>query len=172
MSVELVVGVAIVALFLLRKRIPQRPNDTIFAVAVAEAQRAGVDPAIFLGIIEIESGWQEDAVNNTGGDAARGGAYGLTQMTLTTARAFVPDITPHELLDARTNLRVAGMLLEANAKRSRDWRDVAAMWNSGRTFDGAPSSTRDVYVPKVLEAANAYATDLSLDLGDAPGGTV
>lgn len=162
-----------VALVLWARRgaaVAARRGDPIFDYAVETALAAGVDPAVFLGIIEVESRWKPDATNLVGADGARGGAFGLTQMTLRTARAFRPDITPAELLDWKTNLDVAGQLLAENARRiSPLWPDVAAAWNSGRSFDRAPEVTRYDYVPKVLAAANRYATDLSLDLGDAQG---
>lgn len=142
-------------------------SDPIFELAVQTAQRAGVDPAILLGIIKVESNWNPSATNLVGADAARGGAYGLTQMTLRTARAFDPTITGAELLDPVTNLRFAGQLLTDNARRGgKEWPDVAAMWNSGRPFDNAPESTRYKYVPRVLAAADSYARDLTLDLGE------
>lgn len=158
---------AAVALMLWSRRARASKGDPLFQMAVETAQRAGVDPAVFLGIIEVESGWNPRATNLVGPDAARGGAFGLTQLTLQTARAFVPSITGDELLDPVTNLQIAGMLLEENRRRSSPmWEDVAAMWNSGKPNDRAPEKTRYSYVPKVLDAANRYATDLSLDLGE------
>lgn len=166
-----VLGAAVVAFILWSRRgAAAKPGEPLFDAAVRTARNAGVDPAIFLGIIEVESGWNPRATNLSGPDAARGGAFGLTQMTLRTARAFEPSITGDELLDPNTNLRIAGLLLAENARRgSPMWPDVAAMWNSGRRFDEAPEVTRYKYVPKVLAAANRYATNLSLDLGDDEG---
>lgn len=161
------IGAAVVAFILWSRRARTSKEDPLFRMAVQTAQRAGVDPAVFLGIIEVESAWDPRATNLVGADAARGGAFGLTQLTLKTARAFVPTITGDELLDPATNLQIAGMLLEENRRRSSPmWEDVAAMWNSGRPNDAAPEKTRYGYVPKVLDAANRYATDLSLDLGE------
>lgn len=164
-------GAAVVAfLFWSRRKAVASSSDPLFELAVRTAQGAGVDPAVFLGIIEVESNWNAKATNLVGADAGRGGAFGLTQMTLKTARAFDPSITGDDLLDPVTNLRIAGLLLAENAMRgSPEWPDVAAMWNSGRRFDEAPEVTRYKYVPKVLAAANRYATDLTLDLGDAQG---
>lgn len=168
-----VIGALAVAAILWARRataVAPRRGDTIFDYAVETAKAAGVDPAVFLGIIEVESGWNPAATNLVGSDASRGGAFGLTQMTLRTARALRPGITGNELLDPKTNLDVAGELLAENARRiSPLWPDVAAAWNSGRSFDTAPEVTRYNYVPKVLAAANRYATNLDLDLGDAEG---
>jgi soluble lytic murein transglycosylase-like protein len=164
---------AVVAVVLWSRRgaaVNPRRGDSIFDYAVQTAQAAGVDPAVFLGIIEVESAWKPNATNLIGPDGARGGAFGLTQMTLRTAQGLRPGITGEELLDPRTNLDVAGQLLAENARRiSPLWPDVAAAWNSGRSFDTAPERTRYDYVPKVLAAANRYATNLDLDLGDAEG---
>ena len=156
------------ALFLLMRRKPETAaKDDLFQLAVQTAQSAGVDPAVFLGIIQTESRWNPAATNLVGPDAARGGAYGLTQLTLKTAQALEPGITPEQLLDPVTNLRVAGLLLADNRRRGGSlWPDVAAMWNSGSKFDSAPESTRYEYVPRVLTAANAYATNLAVDLGE------
>ncbi len=164
----LILGAAVVVLVMLSRRpAAASSGDPTFRLAVDTALSAGVDPAILLGIIKVESNWNPGATNLVGPDGARGGAYGLTQMTLRTARAFDPDVTGEQLLDPVTNLRFAGLLLADNRSRAgADWRDVAAMWNSGRPFDQAPEVTRYRYVPKVLEAANRYATDLSLDLGE------
>lgn len=134
---------------------PDAPPD-LQAMARTIASDAGVNPAVFLGIIEVESGWNEAATNLSGPDAARGGAWGLTQLTLRTAHALDPDVTGQELLDGVTNLRIAGLLLRDNARRSVDDRDVAALWNSGKLYNRAPPSTRNIYVPKVLTAARKY----------------
>lgn len=138
--------------------IPDAPDAApdLEALARSIATDVGVNPAVFLGIIEVESGWNEAATNLSGPDAARGGAWGLTQLTLTTARSLEPGITGQQLLDGVSNLRVAGLLLRDNARRSVDDKDTAAMWNSGKLYDRAPTSTRNSYVPKVLEAAKKY----------------
>jgi soluble lytic murein transglycosylase-like protein len=160
-------GGALALVLLMRRRSEPTTTDDLVQLAVQTAQGAGVDPAVFLGIIQVESRWNPSATNLVGPDAARGGAYGLTQLTLKTARALEPSITPEQLLDPVTNLRVAGLLLKDNRRRGGAlWPDVAAMWNSGRRFDAAPESTRYDYVPRVLAAANDYASDLSVDLGE------
>jgi soluble lytic murein transglycosylase-like protein len=165
-------GAALVLILMARKRAAAATStgekaDPNFDLAVRTAQDAGIDPAILLGIIKVESAWNPNATNLVGSDAARGGAFGLVQMTLRTARGFDPDVTGEQLLDPVTNLRFAGLLLaEIRQRFGADWRDVAAAWNSGKAFDYAPEVTRYKYVPKVLAAANAYATDLSLDLGE------
>lgn len=122
----------------------------------AAASTAGVDYATLAAIVEIESRWRPDARNETGTDAARGGAYGLTQMTLRTAQALRPGTSREYLLTPEGNLDVAAQLMRDNARRSRDPKDLAAMWNSGKVFDKAPEVTRETYVPRFLSARAKY----------------
>lgn len=153
-------GVGAVLFLLSRRAAASAPASSdraqIEQLARAAAASAGVPPGVMFAIIEIESNWNPSATNLTGGDAARGGAYGLTQMTLATARHFEPRITGQELLDPATNLRVAGKLMQDNARRSRDPKDLAAMWNSGKTFDRAPEVTREKYVTRFLSKLSKY----------------
>lgn len=120
------------------------------------ASRAGVPFPVLAAIVDIESSWNADAKNLTGGDAARGGAYGLSQLTLRTARAFDPNVTPEQLLEPGKHLELAAKLMADNARRSRDPKDLAAMWNSGKVFDKAPEVTRERYVPRFLAALAKY----------------
>lgn len=121
------------------------------------AIRAGVDPNVWLAMITVESNWNPDAVNQGPGDAARGGAWGLSQITVKTAQAVEPGITGPELLDVDTHLRVAEALLTDIAARALVAEDVPSLWNSGRRLDSAPDSTRYIYVPKVMRLAKAEA---------------
>ena len=121
------------------------------------AAAAGIDYATLAAIVEIESNWKPEAKNETGSDAARGGAYGLTQMTLRTAQSLRRNVTREQLLTAAGNLEIASMLMRENARRSRDPKDLAAMWNSGRVFDKAPEVTRETYVPRFLAARSKYS---------------
>jgi soluble lytic murein transglycosylase-like protein len=163
MSGEVLLLVAALVAWWAMKKAPQtQPDDPdVFDAAKAVATAAGIDPAVFLGIIYVESGWRADAKVTSGSDGERGGAYGLTQMTLRTAQALDPSINADALLDPFVNIRVAGQLLAENARVSTDPKDVAAMWNSGRVFDRAPESTRTRYVPAVLRAAKNYSPDVA-----------
>lgn len=154
MSWELLAALAVVVVLSMRRS--SSPSPDLKQLVADAADTAGVDRALFFGIVEVESGWNPDARNLAGSDGARGGAWGLTQMTVRTAQLFEPSITGEELLDPVVNLRVAAQLMADNARRSRKWDDLAAMWNSGKLADRAPNSTRYTYVPKVLEAADRY----------------
>jgi soluble lytic murein transglycosylase-like protein len=120
------------------------------------AARAGVPAGVLEAIVDIESSWDPSASNRTGGDEARGGAFGLTQLTLKTARSFDPRVTPEDLLDPVKHLIIASKLMADNARRSRDPKDLASMWNSGKVFDKAPEVTRESYVPRFLTALSKY----------------
>lgn len=120
------------------------------------AARAGVPAGVMEAIVDIESSWNPSASNRTGGDEARGGAFGLTQLTLKTAQAFDGRVTPADLLDPEKHLVIAAKLMADNARRSRDPKDLASMWNSGKVFDKAPEVTREKYVPRFLAALTKY----------------
>ena len=153
MSWELIAAAAVVLVLMMRRSSP--PPD-LQQLAADAADRAGVDRALFFAIIEVESNWNPDAKNLGPADAARGGAWGLTQLTLRTARAYAPGIEGEQLLDPARNLDIASQLMRDNARRSKRWDDLAAMWNSGKVADRAPDSTRYKYIPAVLAAAQRY----------------
>lgn len=111
-----------------------------------------------LAIAATESDFRAGAMNNRNeGDVARGGSYGLCQMSLQTAKALAPDCTVEDLLDPTTNSEIAAMLVSQLARRYTDIKDVAAAYNSGKRFAHAPSSTRAIYVPRILANMKAYA---------------
>lgn len=55
-----------------------------------------VNPSLVMGIIGNESRFNPDAKNLTGGDLARGGAWGLMQMTLATAQGVAKILPPDQ----------------------------------------------------------------------------
>ena len=134
----------------------KRSKAELEPLVIEAAARAGVPAGVLEAIVDIESNWNPSASNRTGGDEARGGAFGLTQLTLKTARAFDPRVTPDDLLDPEKHLAIASKLMADNARRSRDPKDLAAMWNSGKVFDKAPEVTREKYVPRFLAALTKY----------------
>ncbi len=97
-------------------------------------------------------------VNMTGGDAKRGGAWGLNQITLQTAREHGFTGDPKELLDPRKNVEWIARILSAPIDKHGKRRDkpktlqeAASMWNSG-TYpqDGdTPQVTLNEYIPGV-----------------------
>lgn len=102
------------------------------------AQRHGVDPDVAEAIGVIESNLDPTAVNNTGNDAARGGAFGATQITLKTAAAYGFTGTGDDLLNSpETQAELTATILAANP--SSDPQDAAAWWNAGkRSVDDLP----------------------------------
>ena len=65
--------------------------------------------------------------------------------------------TGPELLDPVKHFEVAELLLRDIADRALIAEDVPAIWNSGKRFDDAPSSTRYQYVPRVMRQAKIEA---------------
>lgn len=121
-----------------------------------------------------ESSLRPDQVNNKGGDAALGGAYGLCQVTLHTARRYVADITPEELLVPGTNAAIAARICADNNKRvPGSFVDVLALYNDGKLYSSPhlSSHTRDEYIPRVLHFADVYrgfAARISLQIAEEP----
>jgi hypothetical protein len=140
-------------------------------LAARIAVERGAAPRLMLATIDTESAWNVQATNLGPGDAERGGAWGLTQLTYRTAvdvddknggewsRAY-PGRPAATLLDPQLNLELAAALMRECANRSRaagaavgsleEARNVAALWNSGRLYDDAPTVTRDVHVPRFV----------------------
>lgn len=118
------------------------------AMVIETATRHKVDPALVLAIIRQESDFRAPATNKTGGDLARGGAYGLMQMTLKTAIGLGFKGEPEALLDPQTNLNYGCLLLSQLGKRKGyNVADVMAAYNSGKPKSKAPPSTL-VYVAR------------------------
>jgi len=87
----------------LSKHIPDKQTRETFLFSVHyEANRAGLDPHLVLGLIEIESGFRKYAVSNAG---ARG--Y-MQVMPFWTRTIGTPD---HDLFHLRTNLRYGCTIL-------------------------------------------------------------
>ena len=155
----------------------ERPVKPLAAVlrwrALAEewGPPAGVPVALVLAIIHVESAGRPDAGNFGPGDARRGGARGLMQMTLTTAHAlgFPRSDDPDLLYDPSQNVRFGARLLAQLVHRfAGDFRDVACGYNSGKGYAKAPPVTREVYAPRVLAAMTAYAAVLAPPVPPAP----
>ena len=87
----------------LSKRIPDRETrETLLYTVHYEATRAGLDPHMVLGLIEVESGFRKYAVSNSG---ARG--Y-MQVMPFWTHAIGTPE---HDLFHLRTNLRYGCIIL-------------------------------------------------------------
>ncbi|MFP5417971.1 MAG: lytic transglycosylase domain-containing protein [Gammaproteobacteria bacterium] len=87
----------------LAKRIPDESERLEFLTTLHwEASRAGVDPQLMLGLIQVESGFRKYAVSPVG-------ARGYTQvMPFWTKTIGSPD---HNLFQLRTNLRYGALIL-------------------------------------------------------------
>ena len=138
------------------------------SAAMKAALRQGADATVFLSIIDTENkGWNSQAVNMGPGDKARGGAYGLPQITERTALAVDDRIrTPWAELcrEAGYNERKPWVLLShpevclelgaayvAECTRAGETvEDVAARYNSGRNVWNAPTVTLFEYVPRFM----------------------
>lgn len=106
-----------------------------------------------------ESGFQPRAEVSTGGDARRGGSFGICQMSLATAQGDLGYLGGGEgLKDPLVNAQLAARYVKILIQRHKtnDLRDIAAAYNSGRPYATAPKSTRGQYVPRVLAYAQRY----------------
>ncbi len=102
------------------------------------ANPMGLDPNALLAIIQQESGGNANATNNTGGDAGRGGSYGLMQVSYQTAQGYGYAGAPAGLLDPTTNVTYgARYFMDCFAQASGDLVGAFSCYNSGSTT-GAP----------------------------------
>jgi soluble lytic murein transglycosylase-like protein len=133
----------------LQKRIPDRKQRTELLMTIQwEATRAGLDPQLVLGLIEVESGFRKYAVS-------RAGARGYTQVMPFWTRLFK---RPRDnLFSLRTNLRYGCVILRyyVDLEKGDFWRAlgryngslgqpeypdaVHAAWRGRWKYDGATS---------------------------------
>lgn len=159
------------------------PTPDILALVDASAEAFGVPASWIKAFCQQESRWDPNAKVVTGTDGARGGAYGLGQMTLKTAQGLGYTRDAEGLLDPQTNLLLVGQLLQELYARwgpRTTLQDVAAGYNSGHGYefcewlkdnatnpDGTPDVARrarfahtvDVYVPNILKFEQEYAQE-------------
>ena len=134
------------------------------------AKRFGIPRKILAGIVRTESRGKARAKRLTGGDARRGGAWGLTQVTLATANDLIPRIrrqnpeynqildrfdgTGPSLFDKDLNLLLAAFKLSSDRAARGNWDRAVLAYNRGRqgarNYLGDPRDNR--YVSKVLAA--------------------
>lgn len=115
---------------------------------------AGLPGAWGEAIGRVESGLSMAARNLSGTDGARGGAWGPTQITEKTARAY-GYTGPMDALNRDLDLAASLSAKIAAAGRPMTIQDLGAWWNAGkRTFDALPADhvTRTSYVPRLLAA--------------------
>ncbi|HEX6910586.1 MAG TPA: lytic transglycosylase domain-containing protein [Longimicrobium sp.] len=75
--------------------IPRDLAEDIYEIALEE----NIDPDVAFGLVRTESAFKNSATSHVG-------AIGLTQLMPATARWLDPDVTPRDLRDQRTNLRI------------------------------------------------------------------
>src|SRR6476646_8005587 len=126
---------------------------------VAAYVRYGLPGAWGVGLARQESDFDPSAKNLEGGDAKRGGSFGLCQVTLLTARSLRGDgVTPEMLCDASFNADVSAELVAQLRDRYRGvLSDVLAAYNSGKPWAHAPPRTQKVYVPNIIKHIHHYA---------------
>lgn len=136
---------------------------TMQSIVAAAFTKAGLDPAFGLGIAKQESGFDPNTSVVTGGDAARGGSYGLGCMSLKTALNLDRSATIARLHNPQYNAYLMAELCLENWRRActRDPAELASRYNSGKPFHLAPDSTRLVYVPHVLRYMAEFRAMLS-----------
>jgi soluble lytic murein transglycosylase-like protein len=165
MPILLIVAAAAVVVLLMPKKASAPAivgEDAWLPLVRRIAQEVGVSEALLAATVKRESNWNPGAVNDTGGDARRGGAYGLAQMTLRTAQGLGYKGEGPGLLDPEVNVRLAARLHKANSRLLSARGDLAQLedtisrYNSGKPFANAPTFTKDVYVPGVLAALKDY----------------
>lgn len=100
---------------------PAPAGTDIRALAIAAAQRHGLDPNLVLAVVGVESGFQPDAVSNKG-------AQGLMQLMPATARELgvIDALDPEQNLDGGT--RYLRMLV---AQYGGDLGKALAAYNAG-----------------------------------------
>lgn len=117
----------------------------VLPLVVKWAKVFGTPPSLMMAVIENESGFDANNTNLTSpGDVARGGAWGLGQITLKTAQSLyagakgkVPpwDGTGKGLYDPELNVALTAYGLGLNWKRYRNkpnnWLAAGLAWNVG-----------------------------------------
>lgn len=122
-----------------------------------EARKTTVPPSWAIAIARRESAFKPEALVISASDGKRGGAYGLMQMTLKTARSLGFHGDPEELLSPTLNIYYGvALLAELHASDER-LLDVAARYNSGKPYGRAPKVTVNEYVPYVVKWAGLYS---------------
>ena len=138
------------------------PNTFKFLPLVSRAfANAGFYPEMGCAIAHHESSWDPAAKVLTGPDGNLGGAYGLFQMTLSTARDLGFAGTIDGLLDPYANVEWAVKLSLRNAKVLKTKAPLfiipAHNCGAGHVKSGTvPKSTTDQYLPAVLGLMDYY----------------
>ena len=142
----------------------------------------GVPPALLMSVWNIESRFQPEAVNMTAGDARRGGAWGMAQVTLQTAKeldAKYPKVARQywpkfhanpigeNLLDIRENTALSALLLSLGYREFGHFLQTGVGYKMGRgyvrrkryanaQFPGELSKGAQKYWGRLTRAAQRY----------------
>lgn len=127
---------------------PARLTPELEALAVKWANTFGAPPSLLVALMAIESSYNPRAKNTNDRAMQGGGAWGLTQLLLTSAedetKRYPADAKKHwpqwdgtgeGLLDANTHLAIAAHKLARNWARYRDrenrWLTAGVSWHQG-----------------------------------------
>ena len=106
--------------FSARYQIPADLTELIYDVAISE----GIDPELAFRLVRLESAFKTDALSHAD-------AYGLAQVQPATARYYVPMITPEQLYDPETNLRIGFRYLRDLLEAYGDAKLALLAYNRG-----------------------------------------
>jgi soluble lytic murein transglycosylase-like protein len=99
------------------------PADLAAAI-YDEAVAARIDPELAYRVVKLESRFDESAKSPVG-------AMGLTQLMLKTARIYEPGITPEQVHDRHTNLRIGFTYLRDLIKQYKSVSTALLVYNRG-----------------------------------------
>jgi hypothetical protein len=145
------------------------PAQWLVRKALREAaRRHGISPDLLDALGKVESNWLLDATNKTGGDLARGGAYGPTQITERTARQN--GYTEPMLLlceDAEVAAELTCVIMASRPGGTpQNAEDAGAWWNAGKTSVTklVPDHvTRTTYIPRLRAALDSVIAGNDFD---------
>jgi soluble lytic murein transglycosylase len=152
-------------------------SPQLIALATAAAQEAGIEPTLLLGLVRQESAWNPGARSGAG-------ALGLTQvMPIWTSPSYANEIgmtgiTPADLLNPETSLRVGARILATELKRFGSAPLALMAYNAGATAvskaiqragttdpeqvsNQLPAAETRAYWQKVMNWADSYAQKIS-----------
>lgn len=134
-----------------------KDNELAYLPILAQAFASrGLPPELGPALARKESAFNPLEDNQGPGDKELGGSYGLCQMSFQTAKGLGYSGTPEGLKDPYINAALAAELCAINWKAHKNLVDVICMYNSGKPFMRAPTSTTSVYLPSVQSYMKIY----------------